>query len=246
MIRSMPATAPVAVIFDWDNTLVDSWSCIHVSINITLEAMGQAPWTIDEAKQRVRRSMRDSFPILFGDRWEEARKIFYDHFAAHHMTDLTALPGAEALLQTLHELGIYAGVVSNKTGRFLREEVEALGWNRYFGRVVGATDATADKPAVDPVILALAPAGLTLDTLIRERTWFVGDADIDMQCAHAAGCLPVLVGNGDNCDFTDYPPGYRLDSCSALSTMVRQLVNPVASPHVSNDMVNKPVLVPCT
>ena len=51
------------------------------------------------------------------------------------------------------------GVVSNKAGAFLRREVTYLGWNRFFGPVVGAGDAVADKPAPAPLLLALQQDG---------------------------------------------------------------------------------------
>ena len=47
------------------------------------------------------------------------------------------------LLQALSDSGVYLGVVSNKTGRFLRAELAALGWDHYFGKLVGAGDAAA-------------------------------------------------------------------------------------------------------
>ena len=52
-------TLPKAVIFDWDNTLVDSWPVIHHALNETLEAYGKPLWTLEETKDRVRHSMRD-------------------------------------------------------------------------------------------------------------------------------------------------------------------------------------------
>ena len=220
---SAPTALPRAVIFDWDNTLVDSWGCIHASVNVTLEAMGHPSWTLDEARKRMRRSMRDSFPELFGHRWEEARTIFYDHFAAHHMKHLKPLPGAESLLKAFHERGVYLAVVSNKTGGYLRREADALDWTGYFGRLVGAADAKADKPAVAPVALALEPAGLSVAGLERGQTWFVGDADIDMECAHAARCLPVLVGSNADSDFSRFPPALQFDSCLTLCDLVRSL-----------------------
>ena len=64
---------PRAVVFDWDNTLVDTWPVIHDSMNAALAAMGHAPWSFDETRERVRRSMREAFPEMFGARWEEAR-----------------------------------------------------------------------------------------------------------------------------------------------------------------------------
>ena len=71
--------------FDWDGTLVNSWPIIHESMNRTLEAMGKAPWTMDETLERVRKSLREAFPPLFGDRWEEARDIFYTAYRAVHL-----------------------------------------------------------------------------------------------------------------------------------------------------------------
>ena len=146
---------PRAVLFDWDNTLVDSWGVIADALNITLVAMGQEAWTLAQTRERVKASLRDSFPAMFGTRWQEAEKIFYDRFQAHHLDLLAALPGAEALLTSLAERGIYQGVVSNKRGPFLRKEADHLDWNRFFGRVVGAGDAIRDKPAPEPVLMAL-------------------------------------------------------------------------------------------
>ena len=62
-----PSRLPRAVIFDWDNTLIDSWAVIEASVNVTLEAMGHQPWTPEEIRDRVRHSLRNAFPPLFGD-----------------------------------------------------------------------------------------------------------------------------------------------------------------------------------
>ena len=72
----MSVARPKALIFDWDNTLVDTWPVIHAALFETFTAMGQTPWTLAETRLRVRLSMRESFPILFGDRWTAAREIF--------------------------------------------------------------------------------------------------------------------------------------------------------------------------
>jgi phosphoglycolate phosphatase len=213
-----PISLPRAVLFDWDNTLVDNWGCIHAALNAALITHGLPPWTVEETRVRVRQSLRDSFPRLFGDRWTDARDVFYQHFGDHHLDYLKPLPGAESLLKALTEHDIYLGVVSNKTGRFLRAESSALGWDRYFGKLVGATDAAQDKPAVDPIHIALAPSGIAPGA----EVWFVGDADIDMQCAHAGGCVPLLVGDSQD-DFRNFPPAHRFDNCDILSSLVQRL-----------------------
>ena len=75
----------------------------------------------------------------------------------------------------------------------MRRRREHLGWDRYFGRMVGAGDAARDKPADDPVALALDGSGIRPG----DDVWFVGDTDIDIDCAHNAGCIPVLLGAAD-------------------------------------------------
>jgi phosphoglycolate phosphatase len=182
--------APRAILFDWDNTLVDNWLAIHDALNATLVAMGHVPWTVEETRDRLRKSLRDSFPEMFGARWEEARDIFYTRFEELHIERLRPLEGASAALERLAASGrFYLAVVSNKTGPYLRAEAAALGWDRHFGRLVGATDAAADKPASDPVHMALAGSGIAPGADV----WFVGDGAIDVQCALAAGLVPVLL-----------------------------------------------------
>jgi phosphoglycolate phosphatase len=212
---------PRALIFDWDNTLVDSWPTIHEALNTTLETMGHAPWSLEESKERVRLSLRDSFPRLFGDRWEEARQVYLDAFRAVHLERLTALPGVMTLLERLKEDGFYLAVVSNKTGSILRRESDKLGWNRYFGRLVGATDAAADKPDAAPVHLALAGSGIAGG----QDVWFVGDTAVDMQCALGAGCVPVLLGpsNPDSTEFAEFKPRLAFHDCEALFLHLRTL-----------------------
>ena len=134
----MSLTRPRALLFDWDNTLVDTWDAIHHALTVTFEAMGQEPWTLEQTRQRVRRSAREAFPVLFGARADEAAGIFYQAFESDHLRTLEARDGAEALLRGLAESGdYYLAVVSNKRGDLLRRESARLGWDRYFERLVG-------------------------------------------------------------------------------------------------------------
>ena len=204
----MTGAPPKAVIFDWDNTLVDSWQTIHDALNETLAAMGQPLWTLDQTKARARHSLRDSFPTLFGDDWDLARQHYLTAFEAIHLDRLRAFAGAEAMLEALHGAGIHLALVSNKTGRILRREVASLGWDRYFGMVVGAGDAAFDKPHRAPVDLALEGSGIAPG----EDVWFVGDTATDLECARNAECVPVLFlpgGTVDPSEFALLPPDRR-------------------------------------
>lgn len=191
-VSSHSVARPRAVLFDWDNTLVDSWGTIHEALNIVMAAMDKPLWSLQETKARVRLSLRESFPLHFGEQWEEARRIYLDAFRAIHLERLRPLPGSGELLQRLAGRGIFLGVVSNKTGALLRREAERIGWSTLFGSVVGAGDAMLDKPHSAPVALALESSGIPAS----DAVWLVGDTWVDMKCAHNSGCIPVLLGDG--------------------------------------------------
>lgn len=208
---------PRAVVFDWDNTLVDTWPTITGTMNVTLEAMGHAPWSAEEAKVRIARSLRESFPELFGERWEEARDVFYAELERGHLERLRPLPGAEAALAHFAAEGIPLAVVSNKTARYLHAEVAHLGWAHYFTAVFGAGELARDKPAPDAVFAFLERAGLAPGRDI----WFVGDSPVDVEIAHAAGCASVLVWNGEGtAPACATAPAAVVGGCDALLRLV--------------------------
>ncbi|MGC2201684.1 MAG: HAD-IA family hydrolase [Stellaceae bacterium] len=211
---------PRAILFDWDNTLVDSWSTIHEALNAVMAAMQKPLWSLQETKERVRLSLRESFPLHFGDRWEEARRIYLEVFRAIHLERLQPLPGRSEMLQKLTTEGFFLGVVSNKTGSVLRREAEEIGWSGVFGSLIGAGDAALDKPHPAPVALALEPSGIEPS----EAVWFVGDTGVDMECAYNSGCVPILLGaDGTNPEFASCNPRLVFRDCASLFHLVQGL-----------------------
>ncbi|MDB5398632.1 MAG: putative phosphatase, partial [Rhodopila sp.] len=190
--RLMTNHRPSVLLYDWDNTLVDGWAGITAALNAAFSAFGHALWTVDDTRNRVRVSLRESFPVMFGDKWEHARDIFYQTLTDRHLDLVSPMPGVPEVL----EAGIAwpQGVVSNKAGSFLRREVTHLGWSRFFGSVIGAGDAAIDKPDPAPIHLALSQLGRPPDPSV----WYMGDTALDMQAARAAGVTAVLVGNADH------------------------------------------------
>jgi phosphoglycolate phosphatase len=214
---------PRAILFDWDNTLADNWTAIVAAMNATLAAMGQAPWTLAESRQRIKASLRDSFPRLFGQRSREAMHIYRDAFERQHLAQLREMPGAGDMLAGLLRRDLYLAVVSNKSGRYLRIEADHLGWTGYFRRLIGAQDAEADKPDVAPVELALAGSGIARGP----HVWFVGDGDIDIVCAVNAGCTPLLLRSTAPRagEFGCGAPARHLRDCGQLATLVAGAVS---------------------
>lgn len=183
---------PSVLLYDWDNTLVDAWAGIAAALNAAFAAFGHPTWTVEDARNRVRVALRESFPVMFGNEWERARDIFQAAFTRQHLDHVSPMPGVPEVLR--FGAAWPQGVVSNKAGDFLRQEVNHLGWRTLFGPVIGAGDATADKPDPAPIHLALSELGASADAAV----WYVGDTALDMQAARAAGVTAVLIGNADH------------------------------------------------
>lgn len=182
---------PTGIFFDWDNTLVDTWPVIHAALNELMRAMDKEEWSLEKVQMNVKRSMRESFPEMFGDRVEEASQLYQSAYRRIHLDNLQSLEGALKMLNHLKTLNIPVGVVSNKRGDTLRKESEHLGWDHYFDTLIGAGDAARDKPHADPLTLALKETSLAASPAI----WFVGDTTVDLDCAQATGVTALLYGD---------------------------------------------------
>lgn len=185
----MTDTPPTVLLYDWDNTLVDGWAGITAALNAVFAAFDKPLWTVEDTRNRVRVSLRESFPVMFGNAWEQARDLFYGTLRDQHLDHVQPMPGAAEALRAGARWP--QGVVSNKAGDFLRREVVHLGWSGHFGPVIGAGDAVADKPDPAPIFLALQQLGCAPDPSV----WYLGDTALDMQAARAAGVTAVLVGD---------------------------------------------------
>lgn len=189
MEPEMTIPKPRAVIFDWDDTIVDNWKTALLALNTALKHMGHPEWTDEEARSRAGGSAKDLFGGLFGDRWQEADKVYYETFNKLVLNNIRIHDDAENILKTLHDQGVYLAVVSNKRGALLRSEAQHIGFSAYFNKIVGAGDAAKDKPNVDPVLFALEGSGIEPGPDV----WFIGDSQVDMQCAINAGCSGILI-----------------------------------------------------
>lgn len=186
-----PLPKPRAILFDWDNTLVDTWPLIHAALNTTLRFMEHPEWTFEQVRRDVKQSMRESFPAMFGDRWKDAASHYQQSYRALHLNALEPLPGAEETLQAIPRAQVFTGIVSNKQGDTLRQELTHIAWEKYFDVAVGASDAARDKPHPDPVLFALKTSGIAPGADV----WFVGDTGVDLDVALVTGCTPILFGD---------------------------------------------------
>ena len=110
----------------------------------------------------------------------------------------------------------FIGIISNKTSIYLNREIKHLGWHKYFDAVVGANQAEKDKPDVAPVLMALEGTGLEMP--YGNKVWFIGDNEVDIECAAKIGCTSVLVRPEPPLknEFLNKQPDLYLKDCTSL------------------------------
>lgn len=187
---------PEAIIFDWDNTIVNTWRPILEAMNHSLIAMGLQAWDFEEYKLKsAGRARADFFPEVFGTEWQKASDIFEKSFYSDdYMKHLELIDEMQQFIGSVSEKNIPLLVVSSKEGNKLRQEADALHMTNTFKAIIGAGDAVNNKPSKEIVVFAFAKAGIDIIPSKEQQVWFIGDAISDVMCAYSSGCVPVLYG----------------------------------------------------
>ena len=191
MIKPILKFSPKAILFDWDNTLVNNWEPIFIAYKETLKNLGLKKQNRREIIKDAKYSLRETFPRIFKDDWKKAKKIFYVAFKKIHLQKIKPIPKVEKILKIIKKKKIPCGVISNKDGNLLRKEINKLGWKKYFKILVGANDAKKDKPSKYPFLLALKKISLKPN----KNIWYVGDNEIDVEFAKKNKCLSIFIEN---------------------------------------------------
>ena len=187
-----PLMHPTILLYDWDNTLVDGWAGIAAALNAVFAAFAMPAMDRGGHPARVRVSLRDSFPVMFGADWERARDIFFATLEARHLHHVTPMPGAAEALAA--GAAWPQGVVSNKAGRFLRAEVAHLGWAGI--SAPWSAPATRLPTSRIPRRSCWRSIGLAARPTARSGIW--ATRRWTWQAARAAGVTAVLVGDASH------------------------------------------------
>lgn len=188
------------IVFDLDGTLLDTLADLAGATNHALRSFRMPERTIGEVRMMVGNGVAKLIEraVPAGTPPELTAQVL-DSFRAYyvgHCMELTRLyPGIEPMLRELGRRGYKLAIVSNK----LQAGVDEL-WSHYFRSTihvaVGEREAEGirRKPAPDMVELALRQLGAA-----KSEAVYVGDSDVDIATARAAGlpCISVLWGFRD-------------------------------------------------
>ena len=187
-----------SILFDLDGTLLDTLGDLTAAMNRTLTRHGLPERTRQQMRAALgngaRRLMELSVPAgTDGALFETLLAEYNADYAAHCRIETAPYPGVDALLRQLHAQGRKLAIVSNKPD----EAVRALRTEFFADTVpiaVGEKTGIRRKPAPDTLLTAMAQLGAE-----RTSTVYVGDSEVDIATARAAGlpCISVLWGFRD-------------------------------------------------
>jgi phosphoglycolate phosphatase len=183
-----------AVIFDCDGTLVDSYPAITASVNHVRTAHGLPPLPEGEVRRHVGRGPAYLLEQTVPGGDPKADLALY---RAHHPSVLRSgthlLPGVAVTVAALHRACYRLAVCSNKLRPFTLELLDILGLARFFAVVIGPEDAPRPKPAPDMLRVALERLGIG-----PKEALYVGDMDVDIRTARAAGVAVWVIPTGSS------------------------------------------------
>lgn len=183
------------VLFDLDGTLIDHFSAIQRSIAYAQEHLGLPVSDIDTVRRTVGGGIRLTFTRLIGaEHVDAALPLFTKRFEEVMLEDVAVLPGAEWLLQSLHDKNYQLGVFTNKIGDHSRALMTHLGLDKWLKATVGTVDTPYRKP--DPEFTMHM---LEVMDAASDETILVGDSPFDYAAAES-GCLSAayLVATGSH------------------------------------------------
>jgi len=183
-----------AVLFDLDGTLLDTLEDLANSMNVILKAHGMNTFYTEEYKgflgfgleglircvipdDQVSDELVEEFladmKVEYGNRWAEKTRPY---------------PGIPELLDELQKMGLKLVVLSNKMDDYTKIIIKTLLPDWQFDIVRGLKDNYPPKP--DPT----STLEIAKELKIKPGEFlFLGDTDIDMQTANAAGMYAVGV-----------------------------------------------------
>lgn len=180
---------PRGVLFDLDGTLADTIDDIAAAVNVVLHRYGYPEHEVYSYRSMVGNGfanlIRQALPSEVAGIESVFQAIFAESkqfYASHSIVKTKAYPGVDQLLDKLSDRGISIAVLSNKPDSMAKGMVRALFPRIAFMEVRGEIEGSPRKPDPSSALQIVASGPF------QPKEWlFVGDSDVDMKTALAAG-----------------------------------------------------------
>ncbi len=192
---------PKIILFDWDNTIVQSAKALRDAMETVLDKGFSLPDS-DIRQQYWGTSFRSGFPHLFGENWLEAKDIYHQKFQScrdaypNHLFPF--VPDAKEILHHCRQQDYQMAVVSNRLHEDLVYEVNKTGLQDLFFCICGSGPADADKPDIRHALYVLQQGGyadMLANEAMRQNIVMIGDSKVDMLLAKNLDVTGILLND---------------------------------------------------
>lgn len=205
------------VLFDFDGTLADTIPLIVASYHHALAASGLDPVGDAEVRSWIGRPLQPVLEERYPGRGAELTATYREWNLANHDELIVAVDGVPELLDDLAAAGVRLGVVSSKVAETVRLGLRAVGLDGRIDVLAGMRETAEHKPSPAPLLFAAGRLGVDPAGCV-----YVGDADVDVLAARAAGMASVAVtwGAGERALLEAAGAGTVVDDVAGLRSVL--------------------------
>jgi phosphoglycolate phosphatase len=180
------------MIFDLDGTLVDTLQDLTTAMNVALAACSLPTRSAEECRMMIGNALPMFARRAVGPDNEQLSKAVADTMRTYYCDNCLGksrlYDGLAEVIDRLRRKRVRLAVLTNKDQDVARKIVEHFFGAGVFEYVVGTVGEARIKPDPGAALSILARMNLSTDEVL-----FVGDSDVDMQTAAAAGIRSVGV-----------------------------------------------------
>ncbi|MBN2043098.1 MAG: HAD family hydrolase [Candidatus Aenigmarchaeota archaeon] len=183
-----------SVILDFDGVLVDSFASVYKIYKVIGKKLKVS---IPPSKKALGDSFAGDYRELFmkiGIRTRKQAERAVDIFrkySSKYPGMKRLFPGVRTLLKTLRRMGYRIGIVSNNYQDHIERTLKEIGIRKHIDVVVGVNGLKRMKPDPAQIFRCMKKLGST-----PEETVYVGDMEVDVLAAKAAGVRMVAATYG--------------------------------------------------
>jgi len=187
---------PNAILFDLDGTLLDTARDLGNALNQILSALKRPTIAHEVYRNIASDGAKGMLELGFGEDLKDydfasLRQQFLDYYANNICVDTEYFAGIEKLLLTLNKNNIPWGIVTNKPEFLTLQLVTSFPLLQNCAVIISGDTLSERKPHPLPLLYAAEKLALTASS-----TWYIGDAERDIQAANAANMVSVIAQYG--------------------------------------------------
>ncbi len=187
------------IVFDLDGTLVDTAPDLSAAANHVFSQIGLAPIAAADmrpmighgSRAMIEEGLRRHGVTKTPEEITRLHDLFFPYYADNIAAHSRPFDGIPAVLDALLEAGARLAVCTNKLEALSRSLLSQLALDERFAAIAGRDTFDVFKPAPGHLTRTIALAGG-----VPERAVMIGDSEVDIATAAAAGIPSIAVTFG--------------------------------------------------